>query len=244
MLGRIKRVDLLSILIASISFVGVSCSPSERGLVDPPNTATIEMMDQDNGKTILGNSSLYIDRSNNFRSSSSLVADVGPVGGVGVHVVPRLNDLHSERAVKPGHSYQIFDKKAILDFPSSVRAIALGVPYYRLYVERPISRNGVTVGAVVKYLRIEPESYGFSLYDSFLGQVRYGGDRVEMALRDGMECHWDSSINDLFYTTHHGGKLQLTLKDTPATDSFQFGTYWLYVRLNDVFVSLAVSIVK
>lgn len=238
------RLKLLPILAVVISCLGLSCSKKGEPVTDPPNTVTLDMLDESNGKTVLGRSNVYINRSNNFYSPSSFIVDLGAVGSLGVDVALRLDDLQSECAVKPGHCYQVFDKRTVFTFPSGTPAIVFSVPYYRMYVVRSIIENSVVVGAEVKYISILPHSYGFSIYNTFLGDVKYGGDRVEMALQDVAECYWGNSVSDLFYVTHSDGKLQLILKDTPPSDGPQFGSYWLSVRLNDVFAQVGVSIVK
>lgn len=83
---------------------------------DPADTITLNMLNEHNGKTYLGESKTYINEANNFVTSSNFISDVGNGAGVGADILPSLTNLTHEVAVTPGHIYQIFDKNTLIDF--------------------------------------------------------------------------------------------------------------------------------
>lgn len=75
------------------------------------------MMNEGNGKTLLGKSDVYINNSNNFKTSTCYIADMGEASGLGTPVKPSLDNLANEMAVVPGHLYHIYDRRCSPGFP-------------------------------------------------------------------------------------------------------------------------------
>ena len=88
----------------------VNCSDDDTP-DDPADTITLNMLNEHNGKTYLGESNVYINEANNFITSKNFISDVGNGAGVGANILPSLTNLTHEVAVTPGHIYQIFNKK-------------------------------------------------------------------------------------------------------------------------------------
>ena len=74
---------LLPLLLAAFA-VGVSSCSDDKIPGDPEGTVTLNMMDESNGKTMLDDSGIYIDKAQNFVSGDNCVLfALGKVGGLG-----------------------------------------------------------------------------------------------------------------------------------------------------------------
>lgn len=237
-----KKIKLLPILLLAILLTGVSCS-KDKSDVDPLDAVTLNMLDETNGKTMLGNSTVYINKANNFFSTSSLIADLGTIGGLGTQVAPQLTTLVKEVAVSQGHTYQIFDPRMLLLFPSGVRAMRVDASYYRMCVISPLKNEGEIKGSVVKYISRYPETYGLPDYQHVFGEVAYAGDKVEISLPSGAECSWDSYEETIFEIFRDGRKLNLILKQTPTSSSGEIGGHPFHIRMNNVYTTVIVMVV-
>ena len=79
---------LLPLLLAAFA-VGVSSCSDDKIPGDPEGTVTLNMMDESNGKTMLDDSGIYIDKAQNFVSGDNCVLfALGKVGGLGA-VAPK-----------------------------------------------------------------------------------------------------------------------------------------------------------
>lgn len=101
-----KIVGIFLLSLCTMCFV--NCSDDDTP-DDPADTITLNMLNEHNGKTYLGESKTYINEANNFVTSSNFISDVGNGAGVGADILPSLTNLTHEVAVTPGHIYQIFD---------------------------------------------------------------------------------------------------------------------------------------
>ncbi|MBS7343515.1 MAG: DUF5036 family protein [Parabacteroides sp.] len=92
-----------------------SCSDdlSEEELF-PEGTATLYMMDERNGKTLLGNSDVYITGERNFHSNRFPIFDMGKKSGIGDIEMPDFINMAPQVAVQPGNGYVICDVDDIL----------------------------------------------------------------------------------------------------------------------------------
>ena len=75
----------------------VNCSDDDTP-DDPADTITLNMLNEHNGKTYLGESKTYINEANNFVTSSNFISDVGNGAGVGADILPSLTNLTHEVA--------------------------------------------------------------------------------------------------------------------------------------------------
>jgi hypothetical protein len=153
-----KKTKLLQILLVGILLAGAACSDIDDTPIDPVNTVTLNMLDEENGKTMLGESDVFINKANNFQSQSCFIADIGNVGGVGTKIPPKLDNLAREVAVCQGQMYQVYDGETLRTFPSGVRAIMAGAAYYHLFVVSQILVDTKSIGAIVKYVSVYPKT--------------------------------------------------------------------------------------
>lgn len=130
-----------------------SCSSDDDMYYDMPDTViALNMMNESNGDTKLGDSNVYINNADNFTSSSSsaVIASLGRNGSY--TAAPMLTQLAKEVAVAPGEFYQVFKDSDIKIFASGKRALSVNASYYNMYVSDWISdESGKHTGAKVSY---------------------------------------------------------------------------------------------
>ena len=235
-----KALGIL-LLVASSALLA-SCSNDDDSSIDPAGTVTLNMLDEQNGKTRLGESDVYINKAYNFHTSSCLITDKGSAGGLGGSTSPELNNLVREAAITPGHVYQIFDSEALREFPSGTKAVMLGASYYQAYAVSPIQKETSTIGAVIKYIPVHPEANGLPEYGYKFGDVYYSGQSVSMQLPKGAECFWYDGVPEVFDISVEGGTLQMRLLRTPTGYNGVSGNYNIYLRLGNVYTSVIVRV--
>ncbi|MEG0795785.1 MAG: DUF5036 family protein [Odoribacter sp.] len=239
-----KRIfNVGSILLMFVSFIFmVSCDKDDDTPNDPGDTVTLNMLDEQNGHTPLGESDVYINKANNFHTFRSLIADAGNAYGIGVKMSPKLDNLVREVAVTPGHIYQIFDPSTLYDFPSGVRAVQVGTAYYKTYVVSSITKDTELTGAVVKYVLAYPDAKGLPEMNSDYGIVNDVGDEIRIALPKGVEYFFDTSNAEYFTVSLIGNKLVVQLK-VSSNDFYEIqGTYKINIRLGNVYSSVLFTV--
>lgn len=232
---------LLQTLCVVILFIGFSCSDDDE-VKEPAETITLNMLNEDNGKTTLGESDLYINNANNFAASVCLISHLGKAGGIGTEAPLQLNNLTHEISVTPGHIYQVFDPSSLRVFPSNTRAIQIGASYYRLYVASPISTENIVTGAIVKYIEVYPEASDLPEYNYNIGEVDYAGASVSMKLPKNTECFWYGGVPEVFDLSTEGGTLQANLKKTPTEFNGIRGDYEIYIRSGNVYTCVTIRV--
>lgn len=238
-----KFVGMLLLLLFTIGFT--SCNDDDE-TKDPEGTVTLNMLNEKNGKTILGESDVYINNSNNFKTSSCYISDAGKASGLGSNFQPQLNTLAQEVAVVSGHLYQIYDKDIIHSFPSGSLAVHAGSGYYKAYVMSEITNGTVVTGAMIKYAITYPDSEGLPSYGEVIGTLDEVGDSFEYNLSKNGECdlfdsNWNYN-NDAFKIQINGNKLVVTLLKPVNTASGPYGEYNLYIRSGSTYTLAQVNI--
>ena len=74
-----KIVGIFLLSLCTMCFV--NCSDDDTP-DDPADTITLNMLNEHNGKTYLGESNVYINEANNFITSKNFISDVGNGAGV------------------------------------------------------------------------------------------------------------------------------------------------------------------
>lgn len=211
---------------------------------DPADTVTLNMLNEHNGKTYLGESGVYINEANNFIASSNFISDVGNGSGAGANILPSLTNLTHEVAVTPGHLYHIFDKNALIEFPSKTRAIQIEAGYYQAYVVSKILNGDITIGAIVKYISVVPDNNQLPSYGQTIGSLHRIGETLELAVPRNSEFFLKehSAGKKALDITFRDNKLTITLTKTPDIVSGPYGTYELYIRSNNVFTIVEIDV--
>ncbi len=160
---------LLSVILSLFSFISCSNSDDDADLF-PEGTATLYMMNEDNGKTILGNSDVYITRGGNFTSSRYPVFDMGQKSGLSDIKMPDFVNAAPQVAVQPGNGYVICDGEDIHLFEESgERAIEESALIYRVRVDSWIKKGDSITGANVRFLLSKPEKDYLPMWNSTVG---------------------------------------------------------------------------
>lgn len=103
-------------------------APTTRFPGDPEGTVTLNMMDESNGKTMLDDSGIYIDKAQNFVSGDNCVLfALGKVGGLGAVAPKSLVTGASAAAVQAGHGYVAVRPGVLMSFPSGKQPCPSGV---------------------------------------------------------------------------------------------------------------------
>ena len=75
-----KKILFAAFALCTVAFG--ACSKDDGGKGDPAGSALLNMMNESNGRTLLGSSDVYVDDAGNFVCSSSVIAYAGRVGGL------------------------------------------------------------------------------------------------------------------------------------------------------------------
>ena len=151
------NINRLTIVLALFAIGLTACSKDEGPVPFPAGTATLYMMNEENGRTTLGNSDVYITAEGNFRSAQFPIFDVGETRGIGQIEMPDFVNMASEVAVRPRHGYVICSPRDIVAFPSRTQAIAENAAVYRVWVDSWIRDQERVTGANVRFLLGRPD---------------------------------------------------------------------------------------
>lgn len=131
-----KKILFAAFALCTVAFG--ACSKDDGGKGDPAGSALLNMMNESNGRTLLGSSDVYVDDAGNFVCSSAVIAYVGRVNGLnGVPI--RFDNLVRKTAVDVGGGYLVYDGESLHEFPSGHIALAAGTTYYRMRVQSIIT---------------------------------------------------------------------------------------------------------
>lgn len=133
----------------------------------------LNMMDENNGRTTLGASDVYINDAGNFRTSTCRLTTFGK-NGRGFDAAPALDQTATELAVIPGHCYQIFAASGLLTFESGVCAYPVNATYLNARVDSWIEDgDGATTGAKVSFKECRPAAGVLPEWESRAEAVDY-----------------------------------------------------------------------
>ena len=197
-----KKV-LLPLLAAVLAGATGSCSKSDAP-GDPAGTAMLNMYNEQNGKTILNDSDIYINGAGNFISPESCqIFTLGQSSGLGDVQVSTLQNPAPEVAVTKGFGYAAVRGIAARMFPSQCVALptdpARQANYLKFYVVDHIedSERG-DLGAVVKFVIEKPKSYWLPEWGSTPYTLDYSskslGEKIAVTLpSDNFEAEFDGN---------------------------------------------------
>lgn len=222
--------------MAIILLVG-SCSKDD-GVIEPNNTVTLNMLDELNGKTMLGNSSVYINKSNNFKSTSEYISNCGETSGLDSNMPLNLNNFAKENAVLPGNMYQIFAPNTIHTFPSKNNAIEIGSFFYQVYVAGTISKENTTIGATVRFASIKAVKQDLPEVGLIIGETSGIGQMIEYQLPDGAECEFSVETEEMYSVEIIGNKLVLQQNFSLFGGAGKLGDFPLNIRQDNVYTTV------
>ena len=138
-----KKILFAAFALCVVAFG--ACSKDDGGKGDPAGSALLNMMNESNGRTLLGSSDVYVDDAGNFVCSSSVIAYAGRVGGLN-GVTMRFDNLVRKAAVDVGGGYLVYDGDSLHEFASGRVALAAGTTFYRMRVESEIMGENASTG--------------------------------------------------------------------------------------------------
>lgn len=237
-----KKVFWLPLLAAVALTTGVACSDDDTP-GDPEGTVMLNMLDEDNGKTLLATSGIYIDNGYNFVAGDDCrLFSAGKVGGLG-SISPESFDNPAPRiAVQAGYGYFAVRPRALCSFPSGALALPIdgSVDYLRFYVVSPLAQGDKIVGAAVKYSVEDPRTYGLPAFDSTVltfNRATYNDERLTLTLPTS---DFEYDFNDygrVFECTREGRKLHFRLVEYPDS-----GRYALWIRVRESYTRVYVEV--
>ena len=224
---KMKSIFLMAVLTA-ISLPFTSCDDDDEP-GDPQGSTTLNMLNEDNGKTALGNSDVYIDRAYNFYGYSCQIGSVGRKAGLGsIPSSVELSGLNTKVAVEPGCGYQMFRNAAIRQFPSGKNALNITADYYNVYVVSQIKKEEDVTGSVVKFALMDVSDDGLPEYNSSIGELRSIGSEIVVDLPSAdFEIETDEGYN-LIDFQKNGKQLIVKLQEFRYRDNFG-----IYIRMNN-----------
>ena len=176
-------------------------------------STTLNMMNEDNGKTLFEDTGYYIDNVGNFTSEYGYwcIVDAGNTSLSNTKWQADLENRVRTAAVQYNHSYHFFRNADLIEFPSGTFAVPLETDFYKLRVEEPIKENGVTKGAVVKFVKSKVSSRTLPAKGSVIGSMVNAADsKIEIPVPKGAEyCEGEKikSIGNIFDIQINDGKL-------------------------------------
>lgn len=239
-----KSTNLFSLILLMATCLFITSCDKEDDIQDPHDTVSLNMLNEEHGKTVLGQSDVYITKANNFKSNAYYIADCGTSPGIGHKLGPSLNNIVREAAVIPGHLYQIFDKNALVEFPSGSRAARVGGAYYKVYTVSSIASDNLVTGALVKYVTEIPTDKYLPAWMDQIGDIRNYDDAIELALPKGSEYYIEATEYDIdptkeLYVSESNNKLTITL----SAQAKEFNTHYkIYIRSGSIYTIAKFSV--
>ena len=238
-----------AVVCSIIAMATSSCEKTEKVERFPEGTSMLRMMNEDNGKTTLGNSDVYLTSSGNFRSGTFPIMDCGATVGIGDIMLPDFINMAHEVAAVQGHGYVVCNSDNVYTFPSRKKAIAENALMYRVYADSWITDDkGKTVGANVYFLLGTPPECGeMPRMNSAIARLSWDEDNgrsneisIELPSED-IETEVDS--NDKYGILKCGtrGKT-LTFRLTHYPMSYESGNYNVRIRSGRVYTEIVIPV--
>lgn len=237
-----KRRLTIAIMAAVALLVLPSCSKNEETPSDPEGTVTVNMLDTENGGTVLDYSGIRINSSQNFVSQGDWgLVEVGKVGGLGYISGRDVEFFSSESAVTVGSGYIAYPVSDMRRFDSGKMALPIdgSTACMKLYVVSRLERDEKTVGASVKYAMVRPSTYGLPAFGSTVCKIKVFSSRKATITLPSAECeYYLDDEYDQFECSKSGNKLELLVKDHSGRERND-----LYLRMRDSYTKVVVELV-
>ena len=218
----------------------VSCSSDDTD--EFQDAVTLNVMNEVNGKTIIGNSDVYLNKNNNFQSESWYIA---PAGTLDKETQPDLVSLIREAAAEPNHLYCLYNPGSFIAFPSGEKAIYLGSEYYKLIVESNILSNDIIQGVKVKYKRMIVSDNKLPAKNTMIGSMLNVGDEISYNVGNATEYALGEALSynrDCFDIKFNNGVLAIIQKKPVDKTHGPYGDYKIFIRSGNVFTSLVFQV--
>lgn len=247
---REKMKKMFLTLLAAVLFCAAGSCSKDDTPGDPEGTAMLNMYNEQNGKTMLDDSDIYINDAGNFISPSDCqIFMLGKRSGLGDVQISALKNPATEVAVTKGYGYVAVRGAAARMFPSQNVALpldpALGANYLKFYVADNIedTERG-NLGAVVKFVIETPQNHGLPEWGSAPYKLDYSSkalmDKVAVTMpSDNIEAELDGKGE--LVCEKQGRKLVFTLLEWPSYGSGS--TYYtLRLRIGESYTEVRVAL--
>ena len=243
-----KNQFLWMLACALFACGGVGCSDDGDAASDPAGTLMLNMLDEQNGKTLLEDSGIYIDKASNFVSRECCIFGFGRVSGLGTLRVSAFENPASQAAVQTGYGYAAVRPAALVDFPSGRKALDLGIEgvnYLKFYVVAPLVAEDKTVGAAVKYCIAQPRSYNLPRSESTVVSLNWNSDPFDYT-ELGQKVAYTLPSDDCEYVFDAGNAAVICEKKGRrllfSLEEWAQGRYPLYLRIGESCVKVYVEV--
>ena len=206
-------------------------------------------MNEDNGRTILGNSDIYITNELNFRSDQFPIMDMGERKGISDIDMPNFINMAPEVAVLPGHGYVTCCADHVRTFGSQKKAIKEDADVYRIFVDSWIEdKEQAKTGANVYFLLGKPdESNQIPVWNSNIGTLTWNYETntcstlhlpLPSSKPDDIEIEFADAVgaDELTYSIN-SNSVDFTLNQPFGTDSYK-----LRIRCKHVYTEVTLSV--
>lgn len=230
---KISKLFLFSTVLAFAIFFIACSSDDDDTPNDPIGTVTLNMLNEDNGQTVLGNSDVYIDNGNNFYSPSCLLSSLGKKNGLGSVSDILLIGGTNTVAIEPGNAYQVFNSGVVKEFPSGKLALSIGSNYYNVYIVSQMKQENTVIGANVKFALMDVPTNDLPKLNSNIGTLDHlNANQQEITIElPTSDFEYEANFNNLFNVYEHektGNKLTIKLISYYMPMDFSF-----YIRIKD-----------
>lgn len=232
-----NNIVLLALSLCITLFVA-SCSKDEPSQV---SLASLNMLDENHGKTLLGETGVYINNSMNFQSDNWLIVDLGTSASFQSGQMPNLDNLSSETSVLPNHRYACCNIENVLTFPSHKNAYEIGCKYYQFLVSSFLEEETSMIGAVVEYTSSLPDEKGLSQKDTNIGAL-FGLDEQLSFDALGAEEYCFFGKSEDFAISLSNGHLNVALRKSPNELYGPYGKYSIYLRKGNVYTKVTFDV--
>ena len=233
-----KNNIVLFALSLFITLFATSCSEDESSLA---SYTSLNMLDENHGKTLLGETGVYINGSMNFRSDNWQIVDLGTSVSLPSGQIPNLDNLSNETSVLPNHRYVLCKSENVLSFPSHKNAYEIGCKYYQFVVSSFLEKETCKVGAVVEYTSSLSDEKELPQKETNIGNLFGLDDQLSFdALGAEEYCFFGKSED--FSISLSKGHLKVALRKSPNELYGPYGKYTIYLRKGNVYTKVTFNV--
>lgn len=233
-----KNNIVLFALSLFITLFATSCSEDESSLA---SYTSLNMLDENHGKTLLGETGVYINGSMNFRSDNWQIVDLGTSVSLPSGQIPNLDNLSNETSVLPNHRYVLCKSENVFSFPSHKNAYEIGCKYYQFVVSSFLEKETCKVGAVVEYTSSLSDEKELPRKDTNIGELFGLDDQLSFdALGAEEYCFFGKSED--FSISLSKGHLKVALRKSPNELYGPYGKYIIYLRKGNVYTKVTFNV--
>lgn len=236
-----KRCFLL--LVSLVLLTLTACDDKDPYDV-PDDMVTVNLYNEDHGRTPLGNTDIYLNRDNNLVTSDYWLCDMGQVLDLG-HVEENEADFNTLTSMAAADNYEGFVAFLRTDcrtFGSGTTAVATNAHYYRIWCDEWIREKKKKVGIVTNFAQYTPKAHDLPKWGAVVATLHHtaGEQSVTFVLDQRKpEVELDPAADGVLTLTadgKHGNEV------TVAVNSFATevptGRYAIYVRKDNAFAQV------